>query len=106
MKGKPLNIKKEPSVIESINRSRKLSAKMKEDILKYTSPSSSRYNEGRVFGLIIPTGMSKISKKISGCSLGADKNGFFVYTHRCKSNSFPTPLKIDKKSIDFVESTG
>jgi hypothetical protein len=105
MKSKVISAKKEPSVTESINRSKKLPLKMKTEILKYIS-SSSRYNDGRVFGLVKPRGMGAISVKINGCSLGADKNGFFVYTHRARCKSFPTPLKITKKCIDFIDSTG
>jgi hypothetical protein len=92
-------------VKKSINLSRKLPTQMKELILKYVT-TSSRYNNGSVYGLKKPNGMSKISKKISGCSMGADKNGFFVYTHRCRSKSKLNPLKITKKEIDFIESTG
>jgi len=92
-------------VKKSINLSRKIPAKMKVEILKYVT-SSSRYNDGRVFGLRKPSGMGKITPKISGVSFGADKNGFFVYTHRCRSKSYVNPLKIPKKQIDFVESTG
>jgi hypothetical protein len=94
-----------PDVIKQIKGSRKLSSKMKEEILKYAT-SSSRYNNGSVFGLTKPSGMLKISSKIKGCSMGADKEGFFVYTHRARSKSFPSPLKISKKSIEFIESTG
>lgn len=96
---------KKTSVKESIQRSRILSAKIKEEILKYTIVSS-QYNTGIVTKLKIPTEMKAISKKIDGCSLGADKNGFFVYTHRARSRSFSSPLKIDKKSIDYIETTG
>jgi hypothetical protein len=38
--------------------------------------------------------------------MGADKNGFFVYTHRGRCKSKMNPLKITKKEIDWVESTG
>ena len=96
---------KKPDVKKSIQLSRKLSDKMKAEILKYTT-SSSRYDKGRVFGLNKPSGMGKISSKINGCSMGADKDGFFVYTHRARCKSFPTPLKITKKCIDFIETTG
>jgi hypothetical protein len=92
-------------VKKSIALSRKLPASMKEIILKYVT-TSSRYKDGAVYGLRKPNGMSKISKKISGCSLGADKNGFFVYTHRARCKSKMNPLKITKKDIDFIESTG
>jgi hypothetical protein len=94
-----------PDVRKSVQLSRKIPAKMKEEILKYVT-SSSRYNNGRVFGLAKPSAMAKISSKVSGCSMGADKDGFFVHTHRARSKSFATPLKITKKAIDFIESTG
>ena len=41
-----------------------------------------------------------------GVSLGADKNGFFVFTHRARSKSYDTVEKITKKDIKFIESTG
>ena len=91
-------------VKKSIALSRKIPASMKEVILKYVT-SSSRYNNGSVYRLKKPNGMSTISKKISGCYMGADKNGFFVYTHRCRSKSKMNPLKLTKKEIDFIEST-
>jgi len=92
-------------VKKSISLSRKLPADMKESILKYVT-SSSRYNNGSVYGLRKPMGMSSISSKISGVSFGADKNGFFVYTHRARCKSHKNPLTITKKEIDFIESTG
>ena len=105
MKSKSILGQEKPDVKKQVQSSRKIPAKMKEEILKYVT-SSSRYNNGRVFGLAKPLGMTKISSKISGCSMGADKDGFFVHTHRARSKSFATPLKITKKAIDFIESTG
>ena len=96
---------KKTNAKESIQRSRTLPAKMKDEILKY-AVLSSQYNNGVVTKLKIPAEMKAISKKIDGCNLGADKNGFFVYTHRARSKSFSSPLKIDKKSIDYIETTG
>lgn len=90
---------------KSIQLSRKIPTSMKEQILKYVTPSS-RYNNGSVYGLRKPNGMSKITPKVSGVSFGADKNGFFVYTHRSRSKSVMNPLKLSKKEIDFIESTG
>lgn len=90
---------------KTINLSRKIPNPVKELILKYVT-TSSRYNNGVVYGLKKPIGMGKISKNISGCSVGADKDGFFVYTHRCRSKSKMNPLKITKKTIDFIKSTG
>lgn len=89
----------------SLARSRKIPEAMKEKIKKFLRPTS-RYDNGLVLGLRKPAGMSKISKKISGCSLGANKSGFFVYTHRARSKTHKDPLSITKKEIDFIESTG
>lgn len=43
--------------------------------------------------------------KKPGCSLGRDKDGFYVYTHRARSKSFPRPSAIPKDKIKFVDST-
>lgn len=40
------------------------------------------------------------------CSLGKDKNGFYVYTHRARSKSYPTPMAIPIKDVKFIGSTG
>lgn len=92
-------------VKKSLQLSRKIPQKMKDLIAPYVT-ASSRYNDGRLFGLRKPVGLGNISKKISGCSFGADKDGFFVYTHRCRSKSHKNPLLFTKKEIDWVESTG
>jgi hypothetical protein len=91
--------------IKSLELSRKIPANMKAIIRPYIT-SSSRYKNGMFFGIRQPEGMSKISRKISGVSMGADKGGFFVYTHRARGKSYKNPLKIPKKEIEFIESTG
>lgn len=90
----------------SLIASKSISKKMKDLILPYVTSSSSYKTGGFLFGLRKPPGMSKISSKITGVSFGADKNGFFVYTHRARSKSHENPLKITKKEIDFIETTG
>jgi len=97
--------KEKPSVAKSLQLSRKIPAAMKAQIEKYLL-STSEYNNGRVFDLRMAEGLSKISSKVSGCSFGADKDGFFVYTHRGRSKSHKNPLTLTKKEIDWVESTG
>ncbi len=82
--------------------SRKFSKEMKEKIKKYISSGTS-YSNGRFHGLRKP--------KIEGLcfsrvGFGADKNGFYVYTHRARSKSHPTPDEITEKEITFIESTG
>lgn len=60
----------------------------------------------------IQKGLPKHSKdkwntsKWNGVSLGKDKDGYFCYTHRSRSKSYPTPEDIPKSKVDFVESTG
>lgn len=90
---------------KSIQLSRKIPKDMKELILKYTT-SSSQYKNGMVFGLRKPTELNKISLKAKGVSFGANKDGFFVYTHRARCKSHKDFRKITKKEIDFIESTG
>lgn len=102
---KPSPKPKPVDVHRSLKLSRKIPAKMKPAIEKLLT-SESQYRNGRVFRLKMPPGMGKISSKIKGVSLGADSKGFFVYTHRCRSKSSPNPLKITKREIDFIESTG
>ena len=45
-------------------------------------------------------------KSFDGVSMGADKKGFFVYTHRARCHSYPSPEKIPDSKIKFIESTG
>jgi hypothetical protein len=88
---------------ESLMRSKSIGKEMKEEILKYVSSGSKYHGGGVITGLVIP----KIEgKSFKGVSMGGDKDGFFVYTHRARSKSHPTPEKITKKEINFIESTG
>ena len=80
-----------------VERSEKLSKEMK-DAINPLITSNSEYREGKVFRLKYPHS--------KGCSLGADKDGFFVFTHRARSKSKPTIDKIPQKDIKFIESTG
>lgn len=50
-----------------------------------------------------PDDLKDIMKEVI---LGKDKDGFYVYTHRCRSKSYPTPHDIPKGKIEFVGSTG
>lgn len=99
-----LNERKYESVTakEGLPRSKSIGKEMKELIMQYVN-SSSTYKNKKVYGLSLP----KIKgKNFKGNGLGADKKGFFVYTHRCRSHSYPTPADIPQSKIDFVASTG
>jgi hypothetical protein len=65
--------------------------------------SSSKYKKGMGFGLSRPDGMDPGSK---GLGFGADKDGFFIHTHRARSKSRKDPLKFAQKEIKFIKSTG
>lgn len=46
------------------------------------------------------------NKKLADqCSIGEDKDGFYAYTHRARSKSYPTQDKIPVKDIKFINST-
>jgi len=40
------------------------------------------------------------------CSFAKDKNGYFCYTHRARSESYENVNKIPKSKVEFIESTG
>jgi uncharacterized protein (AIM24 family) len=42
----------------------------------------------------------------SGFSMGVDKNGYYIHTHRARSKSHDTPNGFTKKEIEFIDSTG
>jgi len=95
-------VSKYQTVKSEVEKSRTLGKEMKEKILQQLS-SGSRYNKGSVYGLK----KKKVSgKQFSGVSLGANKQGFFVYTHRARSKSYGAIEDIPQKDISFIESTG
>ena len=89
--------------ITAVKNSKKLPKEMKEKILPLiiggnTNIGTSWYKNGVVYGLK--------GAPDSGSDLGADKDGFFVHTHRARSKSKPEIDKIPKKDLDFIRSTG
>lgn len=93
------------SIKTEIANSRILPKTMKVKLEKLIT-TSSKYNKGIVTGLKKPSELNKISSKARSVSFGADKKGFFVYTHRARSKSKSNWKNITKKEIDFIESTG
>jgi hypothetical protein len=95
-------VSKYQTVKSEVEKSRTLGKEMKEKILQQLS-SGSTYKKGYVSGLK----KKKVpGKNFTGVSLGANKQGFFVYTHRARSKSYGTIDDIPQKDIDFIESTG
>lgn len=48
----------------------------------------------------------RTSGRYNGCSIGRDKDGFFVFTHRAASKRYPTIAKIPVSTIKWIASTG
>lgn len=74
----------------------------------YTKPkkrkSGKKYKpNGIINELSIPV---ELREKMDGVSLGKDNKGFYVYTHRARCSSYPTPDKIPESKIKFIKSTG
>lgn len=86
----------------SLHLSRKISDKMK-DIISLYIVSGTKVENGHARPLKKPRGLGI---KMKGVSLGADKNGFYVYTHRARCKSYSSPETISDKDIKFIESTG
>jgi len=40
------------------------------------------------------------------CSFAKDKDGYYCYTHRARSKSYPSIDKIPQSEVEFIESTG
>ena len=47
-----------------------------------------------------------LKDQLLGVSLGEDDDGFYVYTHRCRSDSYASADDIPKSVITYIESTG
>jgi len=95
------------NVKDIINRS-KLPREIKDEALMLVQ-SGTEMRNGKVFDLKIhPDLLKKIKEKSipNGFSMGIDKNGFFIYTHRARCHSYERTDKIPIKVIKFINSTG
>ncbi|MDD4985927.1 MAG: hypothetical protein PHQ43_09070 [Dehalococcoidales bacterium] len=48
----------------------------------------------------------KHSGRYRGVSIGRDKDGYYVCTHRARSRSYRSPLSIPLKELAWIKSTG
>ena len=46
------------------------------------------------------------SGRYKGVSIGRDRTGYFVCTHRASSKSYSSPSKIPESQIKWIRSTG
>lgn len=96
-----------PDVKTTIRNLKKLPSEFKEVAYNLIDTSTHAEN-GKIFGLNLhPDLKDKIIKNNypDGFSMGIDKDGYFIHTHRGRSKSFKTPSKITAKAIKFIDST-
>ena len=93
-------------VKEKIERSKKIPKELKDKLISMIVKAGihgTKYNNGVVTYLR----KEKVDgKSFDGVGIGADKDGFFVFTHRARSKSKPELNKIPDKDINFIKSTG
>jgi hypothetical protein len=94
--------------VKTIMNLKKLPKEYKEEACKLVQYIT-RAGKGKVTGLEIhPELKAKIKEKgyPDGYSMGVDKDGWFVHTHRARCKSYPTPGEITAKELKFIDSTG
>lgn len=92
----------------TIKNLKKLDKSYKEIAYNYVNDLTSAKN-GKIHGLDLHEDLKKKIKEKelpSGFSMGIDKDGYFVHTHRARSKSYENPSKITVKDIRFIDSTG
>jgi len=75
-----------------IARRNVIEASKRKDVRSATSDELAKFR--KVFG------------NDTGVTLGHDRQGYFVHTHRARSKSYENIADIPKSAIKFIESTG
>lgn len=102
------SIGEDVDVRDTIRNLKKLPKELKDSAIELVG-SLTKAGEGKVTGLELhPDLKKKISENDypSGFSMGVDKDGWFIHTHRGRSKSHETPDNITVKEIKFIDSTG
>lgn len=102
-KNSPENIKKKIKYV------RGLSDECRQYAMENHSGWISSVGSGKVHDLKLhPDVKKKIEEKglPSGFSMGVDKNGYYIHTHRARSKSHEKPSQITAKEMKFIDSTG
>lgn len=92
----------------TIKNLKKLPTELKE-VAYNLIDSSTHAKNGKIYGLNLhPDLIEKIKENgyPDGFSMGIDKDGYFIHTHRGRSKSFKEPSKITAQSMKFIDSTG
>ncbi len=100
--------KDSPDIRDSIKHLRKVPKEYKEVALGLLKPYT-RASKGRITELELHPDLSAKIKKggyPDGFSMGIDKDGYFIHTHRARSKSHVEPDGITAKEMKFIDSTG
>jgi len=108
---------KEVDLESSIMHLHKIPKELKEEALKLLryynfdgkKVAATRAKNGVITELELHPDLVKKIKEHdypNGFSMGIDKNGYFIHTHRARGKSHKTPIGITAKEIKFIDSTG
>jgi len=98
----------EDDIREKIKNLRKVPKELKEAAYELIDGITKAGN-GKITGLKLHQELKEKVKKgkyPSGYSMGIDENGYFIHTHRGRSQSYPSPGKITVRDINFIDSEG
>jgi N-acetylglutamate synthase-like GNAT family acetyltransferase len=106
LEGKGLD--NERSIEDKIKYVRGVSDELKDFALSHLERYT-RANKGKISGLQLHPDLKKKIKEKNlpdGFSMGVDKDGYYIHTHRARSKSYENPGDISIKDIKFIDSTG
>jgi hypothetical protein len=93
-------------IIDLYNQAKRETDPAKKDALMQQVRSMSQQMESKLTESDAIKKPDDLKAKLEGVSLGQDKKGYYVFTHRARSKSYKTPHDIPQSAIDFIESTG
>jgi predicted GNAT family acetyltransferase len=102
------SIGKDRDIKDKIKYVRGISDELKDFALSHLETYTNAA-KGRISGLQLhPDLKKKIKEKglPDGFSMGVDKDGYYIHTHRARSKSYEKPDAISVKDIKFIDSTG
>jgi hypothetical protein len=102
------SIGKDRDIKDKIKYVRGVSDELKDFALNHLETYTNAA-KGRISGLRLhPDLKKKIKEKglPDGFSMGVDKDGYYIHTHRARSKSYEKPDAISIKDIKFIDSTG
>lgn len=102
------SIGKDRGIKDKIKYVRGVSDELKDFALSHLETYTNAA-KGRISGLKLhPDLKKKIKEKglPDGFSMGVDKDGYYIHTHRARSKSYEKPDAISVKDIKFIDSTG